>query len=74
MKLKVDVNAVNEEMINNIETVLKSSQGKCNVEFYIEDPIENINVRLYSKSQKVAITSELMMELNKIGDLTYELN
>lgn len=74
MKLKLDINAINEELINNIETVLKSSQGKCSVELYLEDPTENINVKLFSKSQKIAITTELMMELDKIGSLTYELN
>jgi DNA polymerase-3 subunit alpha len=74
MKLKIDINSINEELINNIETVLKSSQGKCNVEVYVEDLAENINVKLFSKSQKIAITTELMMELDKIGSLTYELN
>ena len=74
MKLKVDVNAINEELIANIESIFNASQGKCSVEFYVEDPIENMSVKLFSKSQKIAVSTELMNELDKIGSLTYELN
>ena len=74
MKLKVDVNAINEELIANIESIFNASQGKCSVEFYVEDPAENMSVKLFSKSQKIAVSTELMNELDKIGSLTYELN
>ncbi len=74
MKLKLDVNAINDELIANIESIFNTSQGKCSVEFFVEDPIENMSVKLFSKSQKIAVSTELMNELDKIGSLTYELN
>jgi len=74
MKLKLDVKAVNEELISNIEAIFNSSQGKCSVEFFVEDIEENMSVKLFSKSQKIAVSTELMNELDKIGSLTYELN
>jgi DNA polymerase-3 subunit alpha len=74
MKLKMDVNAINEELIANIESIFNSSQGKCSVEFFVEDPAENLSVKLFSKSRKIAVSTELMNELDKIGSLTYELN
>ena len=73
MKLKMDISAINEEMIGNIETIFNASQGKCSVEFFVEDPAENISVKLFSKSQKIAVSTDLMNELDKIGNLTYEL-
>lgn len=73
MKLKMDINAINEEMIGNIESIFNASQGKCSVEFFVEDPTENISVKLFSKSQKIAVSTDLMNELDKIGSLTYEL-
>jgi hypothetical protein len=30
-------------------------------------------VKLFSKSQKIAVSTDLMNELDKIGSLTYEL-
>jgi DNA polymerase-3 subunit alpha len=73
MKLKLDANAINEELIANIEAIFNSSQGKCSVEFFVEDLAENLSVKLFSKSQKIAISTDLMNELDKIGSLTYEL-
>ena len=73
MKLKVDVNAINEELISSIESIFGASQGKCSVEFFVEDLTENMSVKLFSKSQKIAVSTELMNELDKIGKLTYEL-
>lgn len=74
MKLRMDVNTINDELIANIESIFSASQGKCSVEFYVEDPAENMSVKLFSKSQKIAVSTELMNELDKIGSLTYELN
>ena len=73
MKLKLDVSTINEELIANIEAIFNSSQGKCAVEFFVEDPTENISIKLFSKSKKIAITENLISELDKIGSLTYEL-
>jgi DNA polymerase-3 subunit alpha len=73
MKLKLDANAINEELIANIEAIFNSSQGKCSVEFFVEDPAENLSVKLFSKSQKIAVSTDLMNELDKISSLTYEL-
>ncbi len=73
MKLKMDIAAINDELIANIESIFNTSQGKCSVEFFVEDPVENLSVKLFSKSQKIAVSTELMNELDKIGSLTYEL-
>ena len=74
MRLRMDINAINETVINDIETLFNASQGKCNVEFFVEDTIENITVKLPSKTRKVAITNELTMALDKMIALTYELS
>jgi len=74
MKLKLDVNAINEQLIEKIETIFSTSQGKCSIEFLVEDAAENLNVKLFSKSHKIAVSTEIINELDKIGSLTYELN
>lgn len=73
MKLKMDISQVNEALIATIEGLFKTNAGKCNVEFFVEDPAENMSVKLFSKAFKVAVNSELTMELDKMG-ATYELN
>ena len=74
MKLKIDVNSLTDELINSIDAILIASQGKCNVEFFVEDAAENMSVKLFSKSRKITVNTELTNELDKLGSLTYELN
>ena len=74
MKLKIDVNSLTDELINSIDAILIASQGKCNVEFFVEDTAENMSVKLYSKSRKITVSTELTNELDKLGSLSYELN
>jgi hypothetical protein len=69
-----NIDAINDELIENIEGIFKTSQGKCSVEFFVEDPAEGMSVKLFSKSQKIAITEHLIFELEKIGSLSYELS
>lgn len=73
MKLKVNINQLNDELIKDMEALFKDNAGKCSIEFYVEDPAENISVKLYSKAMKVAVNTDLMMELEKMGAV-YELN
>ncbi len=74
LKLKMSLEDVSNEFINQLDQLLNSYQGKCNVEFFVEDKAENMNVKLFSKKSKVAINDELIMELNKLTTLEYELN
>lgn len=72
IKLKVGIDQLSEALITGIETLFKTNAGKCNVEFFVEDPAENMSVKMYSKAFKVAVNEQLMTELEKIG-ATYEL-
>ncbi|MCP2848913.1 hypothetical protein, partial [Salmonella enterica] len=74
MKLKMDIAAIDQQLIDHIESIFNSSQGTCSVEFFVEDLAENMSVKLFSKSKKIAVSTELMNELDKIGSLSYELS
>ena len=37
------------------------------MEFFVEDPAEGMSVKLFSKSQKIAITENLIFELENLG-------
>jgi DNA polymerase-3 subunit alpha len=74
MKLKIDVNYLTDDLINSIENILITSQGKCNVEFFVEDALENMSVKLFSKSRKIAVSTDLTNELDKLGNVSYEVS
>jgi DNA polymerase III subunit alpha len=73
LKVKIDLNKLTDELINNLEALFKQYNGKSNVEFFVEDPNENMSVKLHSKGYKVSINTDLLFELDRLGDVTTEL-
>jgi DNA polymerase-3 subunit alpha len=74
LKVKIDVNKVNDELILNLENIFKQYNGKSSLELFIEDASENMTVKLYSKAYKISINNDLMFELDRLGSVSCELN
>ncbi len=74
IKLKVALESINDEMIQKLDALLKQYPGKCNLEFLVEDNLENMSVKLFSKSYKIAINNDMMLDLDKMHELVYELS
>lgn len=74
LKVKIDVNKLTDDLITNLENLFRQYNGKSNVEFFVEDPVENISIKLHSKGYKVAITNDLLFELERLGNISCELN
>ncbi len=72
--MKVELSKLTDELITNLENLFKQFNGKSNVEFFVEDPSENISIKLHSKGYKVAISNDLLFELDRLGAVTTELN
>ena len=74
LKLKMKLEDVSDKLINGLDQLLNNYQGKCNVEFVVEDKAENMHIKLFSKKNKVAINDELLMQIDKLSQIEYELN
>lgn len=73
LKVKIDVNKLSDELISSLENLFKQFNGKSSVDFFVEDPVENISVKLHSKGYKVAISNDLIIELERIPEVKCEL-
>jgi hypothetical protein len=71
--VKIELDKLTDDLITNLENLFKHYNGKSNVEFFVEDPDENISVKLHSKGYKVAISNDLLFELDRLGSITTEL-
>jgi DNA polymerase-3 subunit alpha len=74
LKLKMNLEDVSDKLIGGLDHILNSYQGKCNIEFIVEDKSENMQIKLFSKKNKVAINEELLIQINKLSQVEYELN
>lgn len=73
IKLRVKLNSVNDDFIMRLDGIINARAGKANLEFYVEDEEQNINVKLFSKKSKVAIDTDFLYELDKLADVKYDL-
>lgn len=73
LKVNVEAATVTPEFIDRIENIITNYPGKCIVEIMVEDKNDNMQVKMFSKSKKVAISTELMHDLNKISGVECEL-
>ena len=64
---------VSTEFIDRIENIFTNYPGKCSVEITVEDKNENMSIKMFSKSKKIAISTELMHDLNKLSGVECEL-
>ena len=74
IRLKVKLNALNDNLIVKLDTLMTKHVGKSNVEFYVEDEDMKQNIKLFSKKNKIAIDSEFLLELDKLTEVKYDLN
>lgn len=74
IELNVDINDINEGLIDDLESLLKSHNGKCLLKINVIDREEKYKIGFSAKRLKVDISNELLDELSKIPHLTYKLN
>ncbi len=73
VKVKVGVTDVNPDFIDKIEKLIASNPGKCGIEIHVEDKTDNMSVKMYSKTKKVGISNDFMLELNRLNGVECEL-
>ncbi len=73
LRLSMDIKGINEQLIEKLEQIFTNYPGKSNVEVLVTDKKENIQLKLYSKKNRVQVSEQLLYDLNQLADLTYEL-
>ena len=73
IKLKVGTGDVSNDFVDKIELLINTYPGKCNIEIHVEDKLENLSVKMFSKTKKIDINDDLMNELNRLTGVECEL-
>jgi DNA polymerase-3 subunit alpha len=75
LDLKISSNSVDEKMLDELKELLLNaeSKGKCRINFTIYDSLDEIQVKLPSRSLSVNPTNELFKKLDSL-DIDFKLN
>ncbi|MEE9349086.1 MAG: DNA polymerase III subunit alpha, partial [Flavobacteriaceae bacterium] len=73
LTLNIDINAVTEKLINDIDHVVTHFKGNNALTFMVYDRDKKLKLDLFSRSRKIQITKELLEYLDQ-GEYQYKLN
>ena len=71
--LQLDINTIDQKMIATLEDFLERHKGENKVQFILYDLEEKMKLTMPSRTKKIAITNELISELDKMN-YTFKLN
>jgi DNA polymerase-3 subunit alpha len=74
IKLKIKLQNLNDNLVVKLNSLLNKHQGKSSLTFYVEDTESHQTIKLFSKTNKIAIDTEFLQELDKYKEVTYDLN
>ncbi len=72
--IKVPVESIDENFIDEIEKFSEKSKGKTPLYFVVYDIEENIHVQLFSRSRKIEVSNEFLNFIEKNLEMEYEVN
>ncbi len=67
IRISIPLKKLDQIIISDLKTIFKEHQGKIKVQFIIYDPIEKIDVKMHSKTEKVELTDELFKKLDALN-------
>ena len=71
--LDIETPMLTEKFRKDFVKVIKKHQGKIPLNIFVFDPVTRYRIQFYSKKYQVAVTSELITDLHKIGLDKYEV-
>jgi DNA polymerase-3 subunit alpha len=72
IKLKFTTKSLNQELISELNDLFKENSGECAVHFTVYDSLEEVEVRMPSKSVKIDLNNKLFDKLKSL-DLEFEI-
>jgi DNA polymerase-3 subunit alpha len=72
--IEIDLDALNDEVINELSTLLLSHPGKADLYFRIKDGEGTLNADLKSRSLKVSVQKDLINYIKSHDGLEYKAN
>jgi len=74
ISLKVPVSSISDDFIDNINKFVSQKTGNVILKFIIYDPIDNIKVDMFSRSQRIGLTNNFIDYLKTSSEIEYKIN
>jgi DNA polymerase-3 subunit alpha len=73
LTISIPINEVTDELVEELRSISATNKGKVSLKFKLVDSESNISLEMFSRTHRVAISSELIGHLRKM-DLNFKVN
>ncbi len=72
--LKIDVQNISAEMINELQRLVQENKGGTELRFLLLDPEEKISLPMFSRTMRIRLNHELTDFLDDYPGIEYKVN
>ncbi len=72
--LNLPLNKINESVIGEIESMIKTNKGKTLLRFNVYDVENNMNVQMFSRTAKISLTDRFLKFFEDELDISFRIN
>jgi DNA polymerase-3 subunit alpha len=73
LSISVSVKEVNDSLIEQVEEILEKHQGTHQLKFEIYDHLEKLSVNMPSRTKRIALSNEMIEDLEKLEGIEYKI-
>ncbi len=73
IQIRIPVDNLSEELIQNIGKFVQKEKGSTNMKIMVYDQAENVSVEMFSRYKKIALSDDLMDYLTQNQELEFKL-
>ncbi|MFH2144035.1 MAG: DNA polymerase III subunit alpha [Bacteroidota bacterium] len=71
--IKIPIDALTDELINDIDSYVKKNKGKTTLKFFVVNHADNVSIEMFSRSNSVYVSNEFIGFLQRNTDIEYKI-
>ena len=73
IQIKMPLDAITDEFLEGFEGYVQQGGGSANLKILVYDPVDNVSIDLFCRSQRVVLSDELISFLAQSSEMEFKL-
>jgi DNA polymerase-3 subunit alpha len=73
IQIKMPLDAITDEFLEGFEGYVQQGGGSANLKILVYDPVDNVSIDLFCRSQRVVLSDELISFLTQSSEMEFKL-
>jgi DNA polymerase-3 subunit alpha len=73
IQIKMPLDAITDEFLEGFEGYIRQGGGSANLKILVYDPVDNVSIDLFCRSQRIVLSDELISFLTQSSEMEFKL-